>query len=76
MRDTMRMSSTYQEPASLPVYEDDAMPIVSNHSGYDYEGSENFEHDGNGAIMNFSGVYDDVYNSFREHEGWTEGYDY
>ncbi|QFY88499.1 hypothetical protein D5125_02825 [Magnetovirga frankeli] len=54
----------------------DREPFISNHSGYDYEGSENFEHDDNGAIMNYSGVMDDVYNSIAEHEDWEDGYDY
>ena len=34
--------------------------FISNHSGSDYEGSENYEHDDNGDLMNYSGVYDSV----------------
>lgn len=50
--------------------------VVSNHSGYGYSGSENFEHDDTGAMHNYSGVEDDVFSSFSEHDGWQEGYDY
>ena len=51
-------------------------PIVSNHTGYSHEGSENFEHDDTGAMMNYSGV-EDVFNDAQaEHEGWQEGYDH
>lgn len=53
----------------------DEKPFLSNHSGYDYEGSENFEHDNNGDIHNYSGVVDEVNNALKEHEGWQEGYD-
>ena len=50
--------------------------FISNHSGYDHEGSENYEHDDNGDRMNYSGVYDDVINDLSEHEGYQKGYDY
>lgn len=50
--------------------------FISNHSGYDYEGSENYEHDDNGDCMNYSGIYDSVINDLSEHEGYQEGYDY
>jgi hypothetical protein len=50
--------------------------FISNHSGSDYEGSENYEHDDNGDLMNYSGVYDSVINDLSEHEGYQEGYDY
>ena len=56
--------------------QEDEIRIISNHSGYDYKGSENFEHDDNGNIMNYSGVYDDVMSAFAESEGWVESYDY
>ena len=49
---------------------------VSNHTGYSHQGSENFEHDDTGSMMNYSGVYDDVINALIDHEGWIEGYDY
>lgn len=50
--------------------------IVSNHTGYGYAGSENFEHDNSGDSMNFSGVEDDINDAVSEHEGWQAGYDY
>lgn len=50
--------------------------VVSNHSGYSYQGSENFEHDDTGSLMNYSGVEDEVFSSFAVHEDWQEGYDY
>ncbi|GHB02492.1 hypothetical protein ACFFLG_19150 [Shewanella indica] len=54
----------------------DDFKVVSNHSGYDYAGSENFEHDDTGSIHCYSGVEDDVLSAFAEHEGWCEGYDF
>lgn len=54
----------------------DRDPIVSNHTGYGHKGSENFEHDDTGSMMNYSGVEDDVNNAIADHEGWQEGYDY
>jgi len=51
-------------------------PIVSNHTGYPHEGSENFEHDDTGDKMNYSGVEDEFNNAQAEHEGWQEGYDH
>lgn len=51
-------------------------PIVANHTGYPHEGSENFEHDDTGSMMNYSGVEDEFNNAQSEHEGWQEGYDY
>lgn len=48
---------------------------VADHTGYG-KGGENFEHEGKGHIMNYSGVQDDIYNSIKEHEDWGEGYDY
>ena len=50
--------------------------IIANHSGYLHEGSENFEHDDTGSLMNYSGVEDEVFSSFAMHEDWQEGYDY
>jgi hypothetical protein len=52
------------------------MPIVSNHTGYHHEGSENFEHDDMGSSMNHSGVEDELNNAESMHDGWQEGYDY
>lgn len=54
----------------------DREPIASNHTGYGYKGSENFEHDDTGSRMNHSGVEDDVNNAIADHEGWEKGYDY
>jgi hypothetical protein len=54
----------------------DRETIVSNHTGYGYKGSENFEHDDTGSQMNYSGVEDDVNNAIADHEGWEKGYDY
>ena len=54
----------------------DKKPYISNHTGYGYKGSENFEHDDTGGAMNYSGVEDDVFNAFIEHEDWDEGYDF
>ena len=51
-------------------------PYVSNHTGYGYKGSENFEHDDTGSQMNRSGCEDDMLNPIIEHEGWERGYDY
>ncbi len=50
--------------------------IVSNHTGYPHEGSENFEHDDTGSSMNYSGVEDELNKAKAEHEDWQEGYDY
>lgn len=50
--------------------------VISNHSGYGYSGSENFEHDDTGSIMNYSGVEDMIFSSMAEHGDWQEGYDY
>jgi hypothetical protein len=52
------------------------IPVVSNHTGYGHEGSENFEHDESGASMNYSGVEDDLNDAESEHEGWQKDYDY
>jgi len=51
-------------------------PIISNHTGYSHDGSENFEHDDTGGSMNHSGVEDDFNNAKAEHEGWQEDYDH
>jgi hypothetical protein len=51
-------------------------PYVSNHTIYGYDGSENFEHDNTGSLMNYSGCEDDIFNAISEHEDWQEGYDY
>lgn len=51
-------------------------PVLSNHTGYSIEGSENFEHDDTGSIMNYSGVEDDINNALLVHNDWEEGYDY
>ena len=54
----------------------DKKPFVSNHTGYGYEGSENYEHDDTGANLNYSGVVDEINEAEKEHEDWQEGYDY
>jgi hypothetical protein len=48
--------------------------IVGNHTGY--KGGENYEHDDNGSLMNFSGVEDDMLSAEANHNGWDDGYDY
>lgn len=50
--------------------------VISNHSGYSSLGSENFEHDESGNLMNYSGMEDEVFNSLAMHGDWQEGYDY
>ena len=50
--------------------------VVGNRSGYEYKGSENFEHDDNGSLHNYSGVEDEMNSAEAEHEDWEEGYDY
>jgi len=55
---------------------EDRQLIVSNHTGYDHQGSSNFEHDDTGAEGNFSGVEDEFNSAEAEHEGWQEGFDY
>ena len=50
--------------------------IVSNHSGYGYSESSNFEHDDAGGEHNYSGCEDMMNNANEAHEGWSEGYDY
>ena len=54
----------------------DENQFLSNHSSYEYEGSENFEHDDNGCLMNYSGCYDQIMHAFVMNENWEEGYDY
>lgn len=50
--------------------------IVSNHTGYGYSGSENYEHDDTGSLMNYSGCYDEAMSAWAMQEDWEEGYDY
>jgi hypothetical protein len=50
--------------------------VVTNYTGYGYEGSENFEHDTNASLVNASGCADDIFTAIAEHEDWQEGYDY
>lgn len=57
-------------------YAKDQKPCISNHTGYYYEGGENFEHDDTGSTMNHSGVVDDCNEAEKEHAGWQEDYDY
>ena len=54
----------------------DRLPIVSNHTGYQQNGGEGWEHDDTGSQQNYSGCYDDIMDPIAEHEGWQEGYDY
>jgi len=49
---------------------------ISNHTGYDYVGGENYEHDTNASQVNYSGCEDDIYNAISVHDGWQEGFDY
>jgi hypothetical protein len=51
-------------------------PYVSNHSGYSHKGSENWEHDDTGCLMNYSAMDDMMNEPLRIHEGWESGYDY
>ena len=51
-------------------------PILSNHTVYQYKGSEGWEHDDTGSMQNYSGCCDDMMNPTAEHEGWEAGYDY
>ena len=51
-------------------------PFISNHSGYGYKESSNYEHDDTGDIHNYSGVLDEVTEAQIDHEGLTPGYDY
>lgn len=51
-------------------------PYISNHTIYGYAGSENFEHDDNSNLMNYSGCEDEIFNAISEHQDWQEGYDY
>ena len=60
---------------SVPTWADEKR-VVTNHSGYGYKGSENFEHEDNGSLMNYSGCVDDTWTAIAEHEDWQEGYDY
>lgn len=59
----------------VPFWADEKQ-VVSNNTGYGYEGSENFEHDDTGCLMNYSGCADDMLTAMAEHEDWEEGYDY
>ncbi len=54
----------------------DDRPILTNHTGYQKPGSENWEHDDTGNEMNYSGAADDMLNAKAENEGWEPGYDY
>lgn len=71
-KDIAEAMANQVEPAQIK----DKKPVVSNYTGYDCEGGENFEHDDTGAIMNYSGCEDDMNEALSEHEGWEEGYDY
>lgn len=68
--DTARDTSEDQPPFN------EGERVTGNHSGYPYPGSENFEHDDTGSIINYSGVEDMIFSSFAENEGWEEGYDF
>jgi hypothetical protein len=50
--------------------------VVANHTAYAYMEAANYEHEGQGAIMNYSGVEDDIFSALAEHEDWQPGYDY
>lgn len=67
---------TAQENSSNCSFVYEGERVTSNHSGYCYSGSENFEHDDTGSIMNYSGVEDMIFSSLAENENWQEGYDY
>lgn len=55
---------------------EDALRVVGNHTGYDTPGSENYEHDETGSMMNYSGIEDEMFSAEAEHDGWQEGYDF
>lgn len=59
-----------------PESETGEIRVVSNHTGYSHPGGENFEHDDNGSLMNYSGMEDEVYSALATHGDWQEGYDY
>lgn len=63
-------------PDSEKIEPESEHKVVSNHSGYGYKGSENYEHDDTGSLNNYSGVVDEFDSAESEHEGWDEGYDY
>lgn len=65
-------------PLALPYvpFWADEKQVLSNHTGYGHVGSENFEHDDTGSLMNYSGCADDILTATAEHEDWQEGYDY
>lgn len=65
-------------PAVLPYVPAwaDEKEVVTNYTGYGYEGSENFEHDTNASLVNESGCADQIFTAMAEHEDWQAGYDY
>ena len=68
---------TASVPSSQKVkFHEDSRLVVSNMSGYSHKGSENFEHDNTGSVMNYSGVEDEVHSAEAVHQDWEAGYDY
>ncbi len=55
---------------------EDSRLVVSNHSGYEYAGAENYEHDDTGSLHNYSGAADEMFSAIAENDGWQEGYDF
>lgn len=67
-------TSSFPEDKSL--LEDDLPQVVTNHTGYGYANSANWEHDDTGCDSNYSGCADMLYSAEAEHSGWEEGYDF
>lgn len=53
-------------PYAVPAWADEKQ-VVTNYTGYGYEGSENFEHDTNASLVNASGCADDIFTAIAEH---------
>lgn len=58
------------------VGDDRERVVIANHTRYHYEGSENYEHDDTGGLMNYSGVQDTIFSAEALHQDWESGYDY
>lgn len=73
---TLDHVAKFMENNQTILGKEEKKPIISNHTGYNYEGSENYEHDNTGDLMSLSEMEDEFNNAQSEHEGWEEGYDY
>lgn len=54
----------------------DRPAVYADYTGYCRGHSQNWEHEGAGNAMNYSGVYDDVMSAFATNEGWKPDEDY